>query len=167
MNPTEFTAARGAAESKFETEYQKAKQRYKDALAGAKSTTDRAQQCVRISDALKANKDLTTLVGDFSRLGDEGGCTLSPANARKLRADIEKYKSQYVEIQQGRDRLYSLQTSYADADAQATHVEGVNLFYFIAIGIALIVLVFLVLGSGVSSVFNAQPISAVVPRSLT
>jgi len=164
MNPTDFQTARDSIVKSFETKYADLKRQYCSALKNAKSETDRPRQCVLIKSALDTNGALTTLVSDFLRLNDEGACSLSPDRIHKLQSDIEKYKDQFAEIQQGRDKVFSLEKSFADIDSQTIHADGVNLFYFVLTALCLFVLIGLVFSSGISSGFNAQPVSPVVPR---
>ena len=167
MNPTEFQTARSTNAKAFETNYAQLKDRYSKALSSARAESDRPKQCVLIKSALDANKDLTTLVTNFLRLNDEGGRKLSPDRIHKLQGDIEKYKQQHADVQQGRDKLYSLQKSFADVDGKTIHVEGVNLFYFALICIGLLILFGLVFASGVRRALNTQPIAPIVPGRFT
>ena len=163
MNPTEFQTDRNANAATFETNYSQLKDRYSRALQSAKTETDRPKQCVFIKDALDANKDLTTLVTNFLRLNEEGGCKLTPDRVRKLQSDIEKYKEQHAQVQQGRDKVHSLEKSFAEVDREAIHVDGVNLFYFVLIAIGLIILVGLIFASGFRRALNTQPVPSVIP----
>ena len=164
MNPTEFQTARETNVKTFETRYADLKQQYSAALNSAKSETDRPKQCVLIKSALDINKELTTLVSNFLRLNNEGSCQLSPDRINKLQSDIEKYKAQHGEIQQGRDKIHSLETSFADVDAKAIHIEGINLFYFVLIALGIFVLIGLVFTSGIRRALYAQPVAPVVSR---
>jgi hypothetical protein len=167
MNPTEFQVSRDSVLKTFETSYSNLKTQYSTALQNAKSETDRPKQCVLIKSALDANKQLTTLVEDFVRLNTDGGCKLTPDKIQSLQKDIEKYKEQHAEIQQGKDRVFSLEKSFQDTDLKAIHADGINVFYFILIGLGVLVLVGLIFRSGINRTFNAQPISPVIPRGFT
>jgi hypothetical protein len=167
MNPTEFQTSRQRIVQDFETKYAELKTRYSAALNSAKTETDRPKQCVLIKSALDTNGALTTLVSDFMRLNNEGGCNLNPGQVRKLQTDMEKYKTQYSDIQQGRDKLTSLEKSFAEVDAKATHVDGINIFYFMLISAGLIVLVGLVFTSGIRRALYAQPVAPVISRGFT
>jgi hypothetical protein len=98
------------------------------------------------------------------RQNSEGGCDLQPNQVTKLRNDIEKYKSQYADIQQGRNKLTSLEKSFAELDAKATHTDGINVFYFMLISVGLFALVGLVFISGIRRALYAQPVTPIVSR---
>ena len=98
------------------------------------------------------------------RLNQTGGCELTPAKIQTLRDDIEKFKKQHADIQQGKDRIHSLEMSFADLDAKTLHTDGVNMFYFVVIGTGVLALVGLVFRSGIHRAFNAQSVAPVVPR---
>jgi len=167
MNPTEFQVSRDSVLKTFETSYSDLKTKYSTALNNAKSETDRPKQCVLIKSALDANKQLTTLVQDFVRLNTDGGCQLTPDKIQSLQRDIEKYKEQHAEIQQGKDRIFSLEKSFQETDLKVIHADGINVFYFILIGLGVLVLVGLIFRSGINRTFNAQPISPVISRGFT
>jgi hypothetical protein len=167
MNPTDFQVSRDSVLKTFDTSYSDLKSKYSSALNSAKSETDRPKQCVLIKTALDTNKQLTTLVQDFIRLNTDSGCKLTPDKIQSLQKDIEKYKAQHAEIQQGKDRVYSLEKSFHDTDLKVIHADGINVFYFILIGLGVLVLVGLIFRSGINRSFNAQPIAPVIPRSFT
>lgn len=164
MNPTEFQTARDDIVKAFETKYQDLKTQYSAALNNAKTEPDRPKQCVLIKSALDTNRELTTLVSDFMRLNTDGGCELTPSKVRKLQSDIEKYKSQFADIQQGRNKVTSLEKSFAEIDAKAAHTDGINVFYFMLISVGLFVLVGLVFTSGIRRALYAQPVTPIVSR---
>jgi hypothetical protein len=167
MNPTEFQVSRDSVLNTFETSYSDLKTKYSTALNNAKSETDRPKQCVLIKSALDANKQLTTLVQDFVRLNTDGGCQLTPEKIQSLQNDIEKYKQQHEEIQQGKDRIFTLEKSFQETDLKVIHADGINVFYFILIGLGVLVLIGLIFRSGINRTFNAQPIAPVISRSFT
>ena len=164
MNPVEFQTTRASNLRAFEQNYATKKAQYTAALNSARTTTDRAQQCVFIKSALDANKQLSVVVEDLLRLNQTGGCELTPAKIQTLRDDIEKFKKQHADIQQGKDRIHSLEMSFADLDAKTLHTDGVNMFYFVVIGTGVLALVGLVFRSGIHRAFNAQSVAPVVPR---
>jgi len=164
MNPTEFQTAREQTVRAFEAKYEELKTRYSGALTSAQTEPDRPRQCVLIKSALDTNRELTTLVSDFMRLNSEGGCELNPGKVTKLRNDIEKYKSQYADIQQGRNKVTSLEKSFAEIDAKVTHADGINVFYFMVISVGLFALVGLVFTSGIRRALYAQPVTPIVSR---
>lgn len=167
MNPTEFQVSRDSVLRTFETSYSNLKTQYSTALQNAKSETDRPKQCVLIKSALDANKQLTTLVQDFVRLNTDGGCQLTPEKIQSLQKDIEKYKEQHAEIQQGKDRIFSLEKSFQETDLKAIHADGINVFYFILIGLGVLVLIGLIFRSGINRTLNTQPIAPVISRGFT
>jgi hypothetical protein len=167
MNPSEFRVEREKRLKEFDNTYTGLKRDYSSALTSAMKETDRAKQCVLIKTALDKNKELTTAVQSFLTLSDDKSCKLTPEMVRNLRADIEKYKKQYAEIQQGRDRVYALQQSYEQLQQQSDVLHGSQFLYVILIAIAIIILVVLVGASRIRDVLNAEPIAPVIPRSFT
>lgn len=167
MNPQEFRTERDKRLKEFEDNYASLKTQYSAALRSAMTERDRARQCVLIKTALDKNKEITTAVQSFLTLSDDKTCKLSPEMIRNLRADIEKYKEQHGEIQQGRDRVYSLQQSYDQLQQHTAVVHGSQFLYVILIVCSLIVLVVLVGASSVRDVFNAESVASIVPRGFT
>jgi hypothetical protein len=84
-----------------------------------------------------------------------------------LRADIEKYKAQHAEIQQGRDRVFALRQTLALEEQKVDIVHGSQMLYLGLLIIVLLVLVLVVIRSGIRSAFNAQSVSSVVPGRFT
>lgn len=167
MNPSDFRTERDRQLKEFEDKYAYLKSGYSDALRSAMGETDRAKQCVLIKTALDKNKEITTAVQSFLTLSDDKTCKLTPDMIRDLRADIEKYKQQHTEIQQGRDRVYSLQQSYDQLQQQTTIVHGSQFLYIILIGCFAILLFILVSASSIRNILNAEPIASVIPRRFT
>ena len=92
---------------------------------------------------------------------------MTPDKIQSLQKDIEKYKEQHEEIQQGKDRIFTLEKSFQETDLKAIHADGINVFYFILIGLGVLVLVGLIFRSGINRTFNAQPISPIISRGFT
>ena len=92
---------------------------------------------------------------------------MTPDKIQSLQKDIEKYKEQHEEIQQGKDRIFTLEKSFQETDLKVIHADGINVFYFILIGLGVLVLIGLIFRSGINRTFNAQPIAPVIPRSFT
>lgn len=164
MNPTEFRVEREKRLKEFEDKYASLKTEYSTAIRSAINETDRAKQCVLIKNALDKNKEITQLVQSFLTLSDDKSSKLSPQMIRNLRADIEKYKQQHEDIQQGRDRLYSLQQSYEQIQQQTSVVQGSQFLYVILVACAIFILIFLVGASSVRDVFNTETVAPVVSR---
>ena len=167
MNPSEFRVEREKRLKEFEDKYTALKTEYSSALRSAMNETDRAKQCVLIKTALDKNKEITTAVQSFLTLSDDKSCKLTPEMVRNLRVDIEKYKQQHEDIQQGRDRVYSLQQSYEQLQQQSTVLHGSQFLYVILVAIAMIVLFILVSASSIRDVLNAEPVSSVIPGGFT
>ena len=167
MNPNEFKVAREQRLKIFEERYAYLKQVYSDALQKSISETDRAKQCMLIKKALDANQKLTALVQEFLAVSDSKTCSVTPARIRQLRQDMETYKSQYAEIQQGRDKIYSLQKAYDDLEEKIVVVQGVEFIYACLLAFGLILLVLLMFHSGIRSALNANSVSSVIPGSST
>lgn len=165
MNPSEFRTERDKRLREFENTYTRLKTEYSTAIRSAMNETDRAKQCVLIKTALDKNKEITTAVQSFLTLSDDKTCKLSPDMIRSLRADIEKYKQQHAEIQQGRDRVYALQQSYDQLQNQSAVVEGSQFLYVILLAIAGLILFILVSASSIRDVLNAESVAPVISRS--
>lgn len=167
MNPQEFRTERDKRLREFEGKYATLKTEYSSALRSAMGEKDRAKQCVLIKNALDKNKEITGVVQSFLTLSDDKTCKLTPEMVRNLRADIEKYKQQHAEIQQGRDRVYALQRSYDQLQQQTAVVHGSQFLYVILLAVSAFVLFLLVSASSIRDVLNAKPVAPIVPRSLT
>jgi len=167
MNPSDFQQAREARLKAFDEKYNAAKQAYGDALQKAISEQDRSSQCVLIKNALDKNKELTQLVSEMLTPSGSSGCKLTADKMTALRQDIEKYKKQYEEIRQGRDRIHALQMAYADVEKRVHVLHGIETIYIVLLALVSILLIILVFHSGISSIFNAQPVAPVVPRGFT
>jgi hypothetical protein len=167
MNPGEFRVEREKRLKEFEDRYAALKSEYSTALRSAMNETDRAKQCVLIKTALDKNREITTAVESFLTLSDDKSCKLTPEMVRSLRADIEKYKQQHADIQQGRDRVYALQQSYEQLQQQSTVLQGSQFIYLVLVGISMLVLFILVSASSIRDVLNTQPVAPVVPGRFT
>lgn len=167
MNPTEFKVAREQRLKIFEDRYASLKQVYSDALQKSISETDRTKQCMLIKKTLEANEKLTALVQEFLAVSDSKTCSITPERIRQLRQDMETYKTQYGEIQQGRDKIYSLQKAYDDLEQKIEVVHGVEFIYACLLAFGLILLVLLMFYSGIRSTLDANSISSVIPGSST
>lgn len=167
MNPGEFRVEREKRLKEFEDKYSVLKSEYSAALRSAMNETDRAKQCVLIKTALDKNREITTAVQSFLTLSDDKSCKLTPEMVRNLRADIEKYKQQHAEIQQGRDRVFALQQSYDQLEQQSTVLQGTQFIYLILVAIAIIILVILVGASRIRDVLNTESVTPVVSGRFT
>ena len=167
MNASEFQSARAERIKVFDRDYKALKEQYGTALKAAIAEQDRATQCVRIKEVLDVNKKLTQLVQGVLVGSGDGGCKLTPERIRALRADIEKYKAQHAEIQQGRDRVYALRQTLALEEQKVDIARGSQMLYLGLLIIVLLVLVAVVIRSGIRSAFNAQSVSSVVPGRFT
>lgn len=163
MNPSEFQSARQGQLKTFEEKYAVLKSQYSTALQDSISETDRTKQSVLIKAAMDSNEKLTALVQEFLVGSDSGGCKLTPQKIRSLREDIETYKKQYGDIQQGRDKIYALQQSYNSLEQKIEVLRGVEFIYLVLLALGLIVLIGLVFYSGVSRAFNTQSIPSIIP----
>ena len=167
MNPQEFRTERDKRLREFEDKYTLLKTDYSTALQSAMNEPDRTKQCVLIKTALDKNKEITGTVQSFLALSDDKTCKLTPEMVRSLREDIEKYKQQHAEIQQGRDRVHALQRSYDQLQSQTKVLQGSQLLFIILIAVSLIVLFVLVSASSIRDVLNAKPVTPIIPRSFT
>jgi len=167
MNPSEFQSARQGRLKTFEEKYAVLKSQYSEALKKSISETDRTNQCVLIKAALDANEKLTALVQEFLVGSGSGNCKVTAEKIRSLREDIETYKKQYAEIQQGRDKIYALQSSYDSLEQKIEVLRGIGFVYVVLISFGLIMLVLLMFYSGISRAFNTQSVSSVIPGGFT
>lgn len=167
MNPSDFQQAREARLKAFDEKYKVAKQAYGDALQKAISEQDRSSQCVLIKNALDKNKELTQLVAEMLTPSGSSGCKLTPDKIQALRTDVEKYKKQYEEIRQGRDRIHALQMAYSDLERRVNVLHGLETIYVVLLALVSILLVILLFHSGITSIFNTKPVASIVPGRLT
>jgi hypothetical protein len=158
MNAKEFQVAREQRLQAFEAQYAELKTQYAAALRAAKDEKDRTTQCVLIKSALELNQALTTLVQGFLVGVDDGSCKLTQEKIRNLRVDIERYKEQHGEIQQGRDKLHAMEQTLATLDEKVYVANGLEFVYMAVLGCILILLVVFLMSSSVRSVFNANAI---------
>ena len=165
MNPSDFKVAREQRLKIFEERYAHLKQVYSDALQKSISETDRAKQCMLIKKTLEANQKLTALVQEFLAVSDSKTCSVTPGRIRQLRQDMETYKTQHGEIQQGRDKMYSLQRAYDKLQDKIEVVYGTEFIYACLLAFGLILLVLLMFNSGIRSALDANSISSVIPGS--
>lgn len=159
MNAKEFQVAREQRLQTFEVQYAELKSQYAVALRNAKDEKDRTTQCVLIKSALELNQQLTTLVQGFLVGAGDENCKLTQEKIKSLRADIERYKEQHGEIQQGRDKLHALEQTLATLDEKVYVASGLEFVYMAVLGCILVLLVVFLMSSGVRSVFNAHAIS--------
>lgn len=167
MNPNEFKVAREQRLKIFEDKYASLKQVYSDALKSSISETDRTKQCMLIKKTLDANQKLTALVQEFLAVSDSKTCSVTPERIRQLRQDMETYKSQYAEIQQGRDKIHSLQKAYDDLEQKIEVVHGVEFIYASLLAFGLLMLVLLMFHSGIRSALDTYSVSPIIAGSPT
>lgn len=167
MNAAEFQSARTERMKVFDREYKALKERYDAALKSAIAEQDRATQCVRIKEVLDINAQLTQLVQDVLISVDNGSCKLTPERIRALREDIEAYKAQHAEIQQGRDRVFALRQALALEEEKVSVVRGSEVLYLGLLVLVLLLLVFAVVRSSVGNAFDTQSVAPIVPRGFT
>ena len=164
MNAKEFQLAREQRLQTFEVQYAELKTQYAAALRTAKDEKDRTTQCVLIKSALELNQRLTALVQAYLMGTDSGDCKLTQDKIRNLRADIERYREQHGEIQQGRDKLHAMEQTLATLDEKVYVASGLEFVYMAVLGCILILLVVFLMSSSVRSVFNANAIAPPNPR---
>ena len=147
----------------FQTQYDALKSRYRASLDNAMKEQDRPTQCVHIKDALQTNKKLTELVQGFLAVSDPQTCALTPAKLQNLHADVQSYKDQHSEIQQGRDSLRSMENAYASLQDDINRTKGIGFWYLVLLVILAAVVVVLLVWSSIGSVFNTQSVATVLP----
>lgn len=163
MNATEFRINRDQQLKEFDQKYASLKSQYATALQDAMTEQDRPKQCVKIKEALDANQKLTTLVGSYLTANEK---EINSDMVRNLRADIEKYKEQHIQIQHGKDKLFALEQAKLQLQEKIDVTYGVQLIYITLIVIGLILLLVLIFSSNFSSVGDTQSVSSVLPGSL-
>lgn len=164
MNASEFQSARGERLKAFDRDYIALKQNYDVALNTAINEQDRPTQCQRIKEVLDVNKKMSQLVQEVLVGSEEGTCKLSVDRVRQLRNDIEMYKQQYADIQQGKDRVYALRQALSKEEERVNIVKGAQALYLGLLALILIVLVVLVIRASLTGVFNTQSVSQVSAR---
>lgn len=166
MNASEISSNREAQLKQFESKYSELRNKYADALQHAIDVSDRPKQCMHIKQALDANKEITTLIQGFVATTETGG-KVTADRLQTLRNDIEQYKIQHGEIQQGKDKLYALQRARSQLDEKVEISYGIQMIYIAIIVIGIVILLFTILGSSFRGVSNTQTIPSVVPGGFT
>ena len=165
MDASTFQSARDSQLKNFQKMYADLKTQYTSAVNGSLKEKDTSKRSTLISQALGLNKQIAALISSFSGTVDAGTCKSNPGLKSQLSRDLEKYNKEYENIQQGTSQLTSLQDAIASTKKQTAEVESWFSWYAVMVGIAIVVLIFIVV-TRVSSSFNAQPSVTVVPGSL-
>ena len=163
MNPTEFVQARGERLKTFEDKYTASKKDYLDAVTSAKTETDRAKQCVLIKKALDKNKDLTAIIQEYLVGTDTPAEKVDAAKIRKLHEDIEVYKSQHEQIQQGKDNVLALEVAKSQLNTKIDIAKASTGLYLAISVIIGGILILTILGSGIRRAFYTNTVASVFP----
>jgi hypothetical protein len=161
MSLTDFQTSRATSMASFQTQYDTLKTRYRTSLDNAIKEQDRPQQCVHIKDALDTNKKMTELVQGFLAVSDPETCKLSQGQLRNLHADVQSYKDQFAEIQQGADNQRSLENAYASVQDEISVTKGASFWYLMLLIALTVVAVSAMVGSSIRSALNTQSVAPV------
>lgn len=167
MNPTEFVQARGERLKQFEEKYDALKKEYLDAVSSAKRETDRAKQCVLIKSALDKNTQLTELIQEYLVGSEPSTSGVDAEKIRKLHEDVELYKEQHAQIQQGKNNILALELAKSQLDTKIDIAKASTGLYLILSIIIGGILLLTILGSGIRSAFYTNAVSSVFPGSFT
>lgn len=167
MSLTDFQTSREASMTSFTTQYDNLKTRYRKGLDDALKEEDRPTQCVHIKDALQTNKKMTELVQGFLATSDPQTCNVTKSQLRNLHADVQSYKDQHAEIQQGRDKVRSLENAYASVQDEINMAKGIGFWYLVGLIALAVIAVSAMVGSSIRSALNAQSVSPVFSGSFT
>ena len=167
MSLTDFKTSRDASMASFQTQYDALKAEYRKSLDDSIREQDRPTQCVHIKNALQTNKKLTELVQGFLATTDPQTSNMTQEQLRNLHADIQTYKDQHNEIQQGRDKLRSLENAYASVQDEIKMAKGVGFWYLVGLIALTVIAVAAMAGSSIRSALNTQSVSPVFTGSFT
>lgn len=167
MSLTDFQTSRATSMASFQTQYDALKARYRTSLDNAIKEEDRPTQCVHIKDALQTNKKMTELVQGFLATADPETCKVTQSQLRNLHADVKDYKDQHDEIQQGQDKLRSLENAYASVQDEISVVKGTGFWYLVLLIAITVIAVAAMVGSSIRSALNTQSVTPVFPGRFT
>ena len=165
MSLTDFQTSREASMASFQTQYDDLKTQYRKGLDDALKEQDRATQCIHIKDALQTNKKMTELIRGFLSTADPQTCNVTQVHLQNLHADAQSYKDQHAEIQQGRDKLRSLENAYASVQDEINMAKGIGFWYLVGLIALTVIAVAAMAGSSIRSALNAQSVSPVFSGS--
>ena len=167
MSLSDFQTSREASMTSFHTQYDNLKTLYRKRLDDALKEQDRPTQCVHIKDALQTNKKMTELVQGFLATTDPQTCNVTQLQLQNLHYDLQTYKDQHAEIQQGRHKLQSLENAYASVQDEIKMAKGVGFWYLVGLIALTVIAVAAMAGSSIRSALNTQSVSPVFSGSFT
>jgi hypothetical protein len=165
MNTTEFKTQRGKQLADFQKQYTDLKTEYSTAVINAVKEQDRSKQCILIKQVLDTNKKITALLNAFNSNVDPGTCKSNPELKTRLMADLNQYKKEHEEIQQGREQLVGLQNALERTKEKTTEINEMFSWYAVLVGLSVVILIFIIIFRTSSSMFNTQPSAPVFAGS--
>lgn len=165
MNTTEFKTQRSKQLADFQKQYGDLKTEYSTAVINAVKEQDRSKQCMLIKQVLDTNKKITALLNSFNANVDPGTCKANPELKTRLLADLNQYKKEHEEIQQGREQLVGLQNALERTKEKTIEINDMFSWYAVLIGVSVLILLFIIMFRTSSSMFNTQPSAPVFAGS--
>jgi hypothetical protein len=165
MNTTEFKTHRSKQLADFQKQYGDLKTEYSTSVTNAVKEQDRSKQCILIKQVLDVNKKITALLNSFSGNIDPGTCKSNPELKTRLLGDLNQYKKEHEEIQQGREQLVGLKSALERTKEKTEEINDMFSWYAVLIGMSVVVLIFIIIFRTTSSMFNTQPSAPVFAGS--
>lgn len=165
MDASTFQSGRDSQLKNFQKMYADLKAQYTTAVNNSLKEPDPTKRSTLIVQVLGLNKQIAALINSFSGTVDPGTCRTNPDLKNQLTKDLEKYNKDYENIQQGTSQLTGLKDSIKTIDEKSTETKSWFSWYAIMVGIAIVVLIYIVV-TRVSSAFNTQPSVSAVTGSL-
>ena len=165
MDASTFQQTRDTQLKSFQSMYGSLKTQYVSAVNNALKESDPTKRSTLIVQSLGLNKQIAALINSFSGTVDPNTCKQNPGLKNTLRDDLKKYNQDYESIQQGTSQLTGLQDAIKQNDKQTAETASWFSWYSVMVGIAIIVLIYMVV-TRVSSPLNTQTTVSAVSGSL-
>ena len=165
MDASTFQQTRDTQLKSFQSMYGSLKTQYVSAVNNALKESDPTKRSTLIVQSLGLNKQIAALINSFSGTVDPNTCKQNPGLKSTLRDDLKKYNQDYESIQQGTSQLTGLQDAIKQNDKQTAETASWFSWYSVMVGIAIIVLIYMVV-TRVSSPLNTQTTVSAVSGSL-
>jgi len=165
MDASTFQSARNSQLTSFQKIYADLKTQYTASVNNALKESDPTKRTTLIVQSMGLNKQIAALINSFSGTVDPNTCKENPGLKDSLRNDLKKYNQDYESIQQGTSQLTGLQDAIKQNDTKITETASWFSWYSVMIGIAIVVLIYMVV-TRVSSPLNTQTTMSAVSGSL-
>jgi hypothetical protein len=161
MEASEFRIERKRQLKEFQDTYGSLKSRYSSAVVSALKEPDRSKQCLLIQQVLDANKNVTSFLRSFSSSVDPSTCKADPTLQPRLLSDMETYRREHEDIQQGRDQVSALKHAIERTREKASSIAGLFSWYAVLIAVSVGLLLFIIVFRTGGSISVPAPVPAV------